>query len=106
MEAAPDELRAAQEEARRWKEKYEKEHGHRESVQAVAEVVMNRLGALESELHAMRDAITLARARVPTVQKDAENVAAWCDPPLEPSGRARQAALRTPVASLALSVFG
>lgn len=87
MEAQPDELSAAQEEARRWKEKYEREHAHRESVQAVAEVVMSRLDALESELHTMRSAITLARAKVPTVQKDAENVAAWCDSPLEPSER-------------------
>lgn len=99
-----DELGKARDEARRWKEKYEREHCHRESVQAVAEVVMNRLGALESELHAMRDAMTLARAKVPTVQRDAANVAAWCDCPLEPAQCRHSCSLAFVSGELAASV--
>ena len=84
VEAASEEdllerVSRAEAEAAKWKARFEKERAHREAVQKASDTVMQQIALQQQSLETAKTAVVAARASVPTVQKDAENIAAWLD---------------------------
>ena len=69
----------AEAEAAKWRARFEKERTYREAVQKASETVLQQIALQQQSLEAAKAAIVAARACVPTVQKDAENITAWLD---------------------------